>query len=285
MQTPRSVRWLLVLLMLLTVTGCSTRFVYERIDWFVVWRMGGYVTLTGEQKSALKQDVQAQLDDVRANQLPEAAELLHGVARQVESGYVTAEQIDDRYQQMLAQYDDFMLGIVDPSMRFLQSLDDEQIVELFANLEDINQEMYEEYSGRTPEEREKNRNKSAIKSTQKWTGRLSDEQKLILTDALARMDDASEEWISYQREWQSRFRTLIETRPPDVEYRAELTQLFVYPRDLHSEEYRARVEANRQILNGALAELLTGLTDKQRKRMVDELDSLADDLEKLSQYQ
>jgi hypothetical protein len=57
----------------------------------------------------------------------------------------------------------------------------------------------------------------------------------------------------------------------------------VYPRDLHTEEYRATVDANRVILNEALADLLTNLTDRQRKRTVKKLDGYADDLEKLSE--
>lgn len=285
MQIPRSVRWLAAVLVLVTVTGCSTRFVYERIDWFVVWRIGGYVTLTSEQKENLKEDVQAHLDYVRVNQMPAAARLLRDMQADLNSGYVTAEMIDGRYNDMLAQYDEFMLGIIEPSMRFLRSLDEEQIAELFENLEKINQEMYEEYSGRTPEEREKNRNKSAVKGMQDWTGKLSDDQKQILRDALARMDDASEQWIDYQREWQRRFRELLETRPPEEEYRRELTQLFVYPRDLHSPEYRARVDGNRAILNDALAELFTNMTDKQRSRMTDELERWAEDLDRLAAYE
>ena len=272
----------LVLLVVLLLSGCSTRFFYDRIDWFVVWRVGGYVTLTKEQKVALKTDVQEHLDYVRVNQVPEAAATLTSIARDVESGGVTADMIESRYQQILARYDEFMLGIVPLSMRFLQSLSDEQVTELFENLEEINAEMYDEYSGRTPEEREKNRNESAIKSTEEWTGRLSEPQRLILTDALARMDDASEQWIDYQREWQARFRTLIETRPPDDEYRRELTDLFVYPRNFHSPEYRQRVDGNRGILNDALAELVTGLTDKQRGRMVDKLEGYASDLSRLA---
>jgi hypothetical protein len=61
-----------------------------------------------------------------------------------------------------------------------------------------------------------------------------------------------------------------------------LTLLFVYPRSFHSPEYRARVDANRIIFNNMLAELLTGLTDKQRSRAVDKLDGYADMLRKLS---
>jgi hypothetical protein len=245
--------------------------------------MGEYVTLKPEQKTELKTDVQEHLDYVRVHQMPPAADLLRLTARDVEAGYITPEMIDERYLEMLAMLDEFMLGLVDPSMRFLRSLDEEQIQELFENLEEINEEMYEEYSGRTAEEREDNRNKSAIKSTQKWTGRLSNEQKQLIKDALAEMQDASEQWITYQREWQRRFRVLIESRPPEDEYRRELTQLFVYPRELHTEEYRATVDANRVILNEMMADLLTNLTDRQRKRMVKKLDGYADDLEKLSE--
>lgn len=283
MPLSSSVRRAVVVVALLSLAGCSSNFVYERIDWLVVWRVGKYVSLTSEQKESLQADVQAHLEYVRVYQMPLAADLLTRTAREVEAGQVTPEMIDARYREMLAELDNFMLGIVPMAMDFLRSLDEEQVAELFENLEEINQEMYEEYSGRTSEEREKNRNKSAIKSTQEWTGRLSKEQKQLLTDALARMEDSSEQWIEYQREWQRRFRTLIETRPPEDEYREELTQLFVYPRNFHSDEYRRQVDANRKIFNEAFAELLTGLTDKQRKRMVGELDDWAEVITKLSQ--
>jgi hypothetical protein len=279
----RNVRWACVILSLLVLSACTTRFFYNRVDWFVVWKLGDYVTLTDVQKTDLKADLNDHLEYVRVNEMPRVAEVLNKTAREVESGYITTDMIDARYSELLVIYDDFMLGIVPLSMRFLRSLDDEQVQELFEKLEEVNQEMYEEYSGRNPEEREKNRNKSAVKSTENWTGRLSSEQKQILKDALARMSDSSEQWITYQREWQRRFRVLITERPPEDEYLAELTRLFVSPRDLHSRAYRNRVDANRAILNVALVDLLNGLTDKQRKRTLKKLDGYAKDLTKLSQ--
>ena len=118
---------------------------------------------------------------------------------------------------------------------------------------------------------------------QRFTGRLSSEQKFLITDARARMADSSEEWIEYQREWQRRFRALVENPPPSQAFRDELTLLFVYPRSFHTPEYRATVDANRAIFNDMLAELLTGLTDKQRSRVVEKLDGYAGMLLKLSE--
>ncbi len=269
----------------LFLTSCSTGFLYSKLDTFIVWQVGDYVSLTDAQKRALKSDVQAQLEYVRRNEMPRAAAIFEQSARDLDANRVTAELLDRRYDESLLVYDDLIGGIVPLSERLLRSLDEEQIAEFFANLEDANDEMYEEFSGRTPETREKNRNKSAIKSIQEFTGRLSKEQRLLVTDALSRMQDASEEWIDYQRLWRLKFRELVESRPPEDEYLRVLTELFVYPRKLHSEEYRQRVHDNRMILNDMLEELLAGLSDRQRGRAVRKLDGYAEMLRELAAAQ
>ena len=268
---------------LLGASACSTRFLYEKLDWFVVWKIGSFVTLKDDQNAELKTGVHDHLEYVRRNDMPRIAEVLRQTSLEVEAGYVTAEMFDARYTEMLALFDEFMLGIVPISVKFLRSLDEEQVAELFENLEEINQEMYKEYSGRTLEERRKNRNESSIKGIQRFTGKLKPVQRHLITDSLADMGDASEQWIEYQREWQRRFRLLVETRPPEDEYRAELTRLFVYPRNFHTPEYRATVDANRLIFNDMMAELISGLTDDQRQRMAKKLAGWADGLIKLSE--
>lgn len=271
-----------VLLSSLLLSSCSSNFFYDKLDTLIVWQVQDYVRLTDPQKRALKADLQVQLDFIRRNEMPRAARLFERSARDLEAGDVTAALLDARYYEALELYDGLLGGIVPLSERFLRSLSEEQVAELFANLDELNDEMYDEYSGSTVAEREKNRNKSAIKSIQGFTGRLSNKQRSLVTDALARMDDASEEWIDYQRLWQSKFRELVQSRPPAKEYRQALTELFVNPRNLHSEEYRQRVHNNRMILNGMLEELLAGLSDRQRKRAVRKLDGYADMLDELA---
>jgi len=265
------------------LTACSARFLYNKLDTFIIWKLNSYVSLTGEQKQALRSDLQTHLDSLRLNDMPQFAALIDMAAREVEAGPVSAAQIDARYEQMMSLYDEFMLGIVPLTERFLRDLSAEQVDELFANLDEINDEMYEDYSGRTPEQREKNRNKSAIRGVSDFTGRLNDEQKRLITDALERMDDASVQWIDYQRTWQQRFRALVSERPPLEVYHDELTMLLVYPRSLHSAEYRRKVDGNRIILNDMLSELLTGLSDRQRARMVKKLDEYVELLTDLAE--
>ena len=267
---------------LLVVAGCSTRFLYNQLDSFIVWKVDDYVPLTSPQKAELKLQVSDQLEASRQDDLPRLAALLDEFAEEVESGAVTQASLDEGFVQMIALIDEFMLGIVPVAEWLLLDLSEEQVAEMFENFEELNQEMYEDYSGETAEERRENRNASAIKAAQRFTGRLTGEQKQLITDSLASMEDASEQWIEYQREWQRRFRDLVENPPPSAEFRQELTQLLVYPRSFHSAEYRAIVDSNRQIANVMMAELITGLSDRQRARAVDKLRGYSDLLKKLT---
>ena len=262
--------------------GCSTRFFYDRIDTYIVWQVGSYVSLDKTQKADLKKRVSDYLNIVRLDELPRAAELLTAISADLNSGRVTPQMIDVRFHEMLALSEEVMIGIVPDADWLLQTLSDDQIRELADSLQELNDEMYEEYSGRTEQERRERRNKSSVSAIERFTGRLNDSQKQLVAGALQQMTDSSEQWIAYQREWQRQFIELIASPPPDPQFREQLTVLLVYPRSLHSPEYTAAVEANRAIFNVMMAELLNGLTDRQRGRMTDTLTGYAETLLRLS---
>ncbi len=97
------------------------------------------------------------------------------------------------------------------------------------------------------------------------------------------MSDASEEWISYQRQWQQRLRELVESDLDDASFRAELTDLFVNPRSLHSPEFRAAVDSNRTIFNRMIADLFASLDDSQKARAADKIRGYANTLNRLAE--
>ncbi|NND54837.1 MAG: hypothetical protein HKN56_07690 [Gammaproteobacteria bacterium] len=273
---------LLTCALTLLLGGCSSRFFYDRIDAFIVWKLGDYVTLTDAQKLTLKNDIQAHLDGVRENELTRIAALISEFAGDFESLPVPASRFELRYQQSMELYDEIMLGLVPLTERFLRGLSEAQIEEFFTRLDEANEEMYDEYLGRTPEDREKARNKSAVKGIQDFTGRLRKDQKLLVTDTLARMEDASDEWIAYQQEWRDQFRALVTRAPEGEAYTEKLTELMVYPRQLHTPEYRERVDRNRVMLTDMLSELSAGLSDRQQRRTMKELNGYVELLHNLA---
>ena len=66
---------LIAILLLISVTACSTRFLYNKIDTFVVWKIGSFVSLSKAQKEELKLQVGDQLEQVRQDELPRVAQV------------------------------------------------------------------------------------------------------------------------------------------------------------------------------------------------------------------
>jgi hypothetical protein len=275
-------QFLLSILMLVLLASCSTRFLYDRLDWLISWQVNSLVALTPEQEEAFRSDLRAYLETVREDELPRIAADIDSLSFDVASNALTEAKLEGYYQRMLAEADTLMIGMVPLSVSFLKQLSPAQQEELFASLTEFNDEVYEEYSGVTPEERRKNRNKSSIRGIQRFTGRLSKEQKSLVDESLTSMADASEEWVAYQRQWQARFFQLLKDNPREQEYSERLTELFVYPRNFHTPEYRTRVDSNREIVNAMLAQLSADLTDKQRRNTVTKLNGYAELLNRLA---
>ena len=48
-------RWVMVALLGLTLTGCSTKFIYNWLDWAIEWEVADYVDLNRQQEAQLEQ--------------------------------------------------------------------------------------------------------------------------------------------------------------------------------------------------------------------------------------
>lgn len=272
------------LAVLISISGCSTRFMYNQLDWAAVWYLDRYFSLTEEQETELRAAVDRNLEWHRYTQLPRYAEFCRQLDREA-GGQLTPELMRARYDEMLTFWDDFMLHIIPDTQVFLMNLTPEQIDEVVEKMEESNQEMHEEYSGNTAERRQQRRDRASIRGIQMFTGKLNKEQKEFIKASTASMLDASEDWIDNRRMWQQRFRQLLKEQPPPHEFRAELTELFVYPRNAHDEDYRRRVEYNLDIFFNMVVTLDGMLTDSQRKRMSRRLNNYARDFELLAAAQ
>ena len=280
----RRLALLFLLPILLSVSGCTTRFIYNRLDWVTVWYMDRYFSLTHEQETKLRGLVARNLDWHRRTQLPRYAEFCRQLDRQT-GGRLTPETMRARYDEMLTFWDDFMLHVIPDAQVFLMSLTPAELETAFEKMEEANQELYDEYSGDTKQRRQKRRDKAAIRGIQMFTGKLNKQQQELVKASTASMLDASEDWIENRRVWQQRFRQLLESQRPPDEFRAELTELFVYPRNAHDEDYRRRVEHNLDIFFHMVVTLDRQLTNAQRKRMSRRLNNYARDFELLAAAQ
>ena len=274
---------LLLLVLALVLGGClSTRFIFNQVDWLMVWYLSDVFSLEKEQKKALSQVVNRNLDWVRTEQLPQYAEMLRVVDAGINDGSLSVAQLDSQFSQMLSMWDVFLRQVIPDMASFLGDLSDQQVADFVSKSEVKNEELWEEYAGETPEKRVERRLKSAIKNLQRFTGKLNDQQVALVAGHLERMYDNSAEWMQGRRQWQANFQALVLERPPRDQFIARLEAMILDPNAVDSEDYRRKVDANKTILMEMFVDLTGQLDAKQKQRMSQRLNDFADDFDALA---
>ena len=247
---------------MLTLGACSaTRFAYNQLDWLIVWYIDDYFALNDEQREALSASVRRNLDWHRQSELPRYAEFCRRAEAEWTSA-LTTETLERSYDELIDYWDALFDRLMPDIAEFLLSLDDEQIDQFVAKIEENNDEMRKEYSGETPDQRLRQRQKAIVKVTERFVGRLSRQQRNVVRQYASDLHDNSEEWMAGRRIWQQRFTSLLRERPDD--FAAQLRDIMLDPNQFDSADYRRRVDENRALIFDLYEVLLTDLSDRQR---------------------
>jgi hypothetical protein len=280
---PRLVRVALVLGALAVVGACSSGFVYNRLDRIVSWYVNGLVSLEDAQERQLRVAVSRTLDWHRATQLPAYIRVLEEMAEEA-GAPLSAARLEQRYQQVSVWIDAFLRHANPDVAALLRTFSAEQVSELAESLAEDTEDLEEDYAGRTAEIRHEQRVRGAIRALQRFTGRLSAEQRELVARRLAGMHDVSGEWLERRRHWQERFLLLLRADSRDAAgFEAALLDLVLHPDQFDTPGYRRRVEENRGIVVTMVAELSTTFTPRQHERSAQKFRDLAGDLQEIAE--
>lgn len=267
---------LTTLLLAFGLAGCTSGLVYDRVDWIVAWYVDGFVTLDDAQDERLSGLVAETMDWHRRTQLPRYVELLDALAAEADRP-VDAATVARRYAEVEDLLDVLVVRVTPGAAALLAGLTPAQREELAASFAEDNEELREEYSGSTPQEREARRTRAAIKALQRFYGRLSPAQRALVTARLAPLADVSEQWLERRQHWQERFLGIL-AAPPAGGLAQALRDLALDPDQFDTPGYREQVEANRRAVFAMLAELSATLSPDQRRHMRRKLEGYSKDL-------
>jgi hypothetical protein len=277
-------RWrlpMLAILASLLLTGCVVRIAYNQLEWLTRWSVSGYLDLDDSQERMVREIIGRNLAWHRTTELPQYAAYMRELRAGL-SGQVSAEFMARQYATTLVIWDRTLLQISPDIAQLLLTLSDEQVSEFFAEIEERNAELAEEYSGYRPEERRKKQDRSIVRAFRWFTGALSRDQEVLVKSYTAGMHDLTEQWLQRRRAWQAAFRELMENRADNVAFERQLTDLLLDPNQFDSTEYRRLVAANREIAFAMSADVLSSLSPKQKKHLDERLSSLAEDFDVLA---
>ena len=277
----RILRFSLVVLCSVLLTGCGVRFVYNQLDWLIPWYLEDYVDLERDQETLFEERLQSYLAWHRTDQLPRYSAFLHQVADRAEKGLTHEDiaEIEDQTEQFAQALMDRMLNdLID----LLETASDEQIEQLFQRLEKDNKEYRREYIDVSADKQKKQRYKEVVKYAERWTGRLSDEQVKQIGEWVVQFELMGPEIEAARLAWQDEFRRVLALRSDRKRYETAFKKLISNPDFGRSDELKRKLAYNSELAVKLYLQLDRTLTQRQREHMVKKLRNYADDFQLLS---
>ena len=273
-----------IFLLAVLLSGCGPRLVYPHLDWLIPWYVSDYISLDSDQKSMLEDRLAKQLDWHCRTQLPAYAGALREMGQDLtdSSRPVTVATLQTYNARFMDLWKELIQQVAPDITAILTTSTDEQIHELFKNLEKQNQKFKEKYVDLPREELSQNRQKRMLKHIKYWISRPNPGQILVVEEWNTQLTPIGVEWLENRQTVQSEARRLLSGRHDDSGFQAAMLDLIINPERWRSVEYQSKIDGNTGITISYLAKLIRMLTEDQRSYLQDRVESLAADFEALS---
>jgi hypothetical protein len=232
----------------------------------------------------LQQRLLKQLDWHCRTQMPTYAKTFRAIGRDFANADqpINDSKIRFHYNELMGLWKGLMKQIGPDIRDILITASNEQIDELFDNLSKQNQEFKEEYVDLAIPQLNEKRQKRITKRLKSWISNLTHEQKEAVSAWSRQMVPISEDWLQNRELIQADARRLLARRNSSPEFRAALLDLIVNPDQMRTPVYQAKVNANIEITINSLIRLDRLLSPQQRSHLLNRIESLAADFDKLS---
>lgn len=159
---------------LLLLSACSTKFTYGFLDWAIEWEIAKYTKLTKEQRQYTHKAIDEFHRWHRQTQLPAYADYLEGLQQRLnKNSTITGKQLHRESDSAQLLIDSSLEYFIPIAVTTFASLSDPQIDEFFDNLLKEREEYIKKYISAKPAKIHKNRVNKLKDYVTHWTGRLT----------------------------------------------------------------------------------------------------------------
>jgi hypothetical protein len=257
----------LMLLVLLTLSACTTKMAYNFLDWAIEWKVQRMVKLQGEQKILTQKAIKDFHHWHRTTQLPQYADYLHHLQKRLNDGPITAQEIHAETDKVQLLADQSVEKVLPDAAEVLAMLSDAQVNELLKSVAEERDEYKEEYVDPSTSKRHKLYYKKFLKHAQDWLGTLSKAQKEQVKTWSEQLEPFETLNLEQQKIWEKDLATLLAQRQDKAALLKGLQNLMFHRTDNWQPELEAILDRNQAMSYQLIADLLNGMSEAQRKHM------------------
>lgn len=270
----------LVIIFILTISGCSSSLAYKNLDWLAYWYIDEYIQLTEEQKAIVDQNLTIWLAWHRQQELPRYLANLNELTSDIVSQQFSIEKLTYHQEILLQHWQRMKAKLVPDLVLMAPLLSAQQVSELFVTLDKKNAEEREEIQEKfalSPKQQQNNAEKRYNKNLTRWLGKLTSEQETVTAEKESYLQPNDILWLEYRERYQTELKTLFEQADRSKPFNEQLFQLLMAPEVFRSNKLNQINADNSARFKFLLLTVLKMTTAKQRKKLVREINEFAKD--------
>lgn len=262
--------------------GCSVRMAYSQLDWLVPWYLRDYVMLDAGQRNLLDRQLSARLDWHCRTHLAEYAATLREAQTTLAADRIGSSDLLPYLARGEGWWREILAALEDDARVLLPALSDEQVDELQQAFERRQREARKEFLGGDDAAQREARIARMEKRLQRWFGRLTTEQRVLIGVWSDALEPTTEAWLDERARWQADVLDALRVRADGAAFAPRVAAFMAPAQDEPTPGYRARQAHNRDRSLVLLAEVFNTATPAQRQRLQRELEGLAAQFERLA---
>jgi len=273
-------RNLIVIFTLLLLSACSSKIIYNNLDWITYWYIDDYVTLTSEQESEFDPALQQFLLWHRKSELQSYINQIKRIQQDINNG-IKQSDIKEHFQVLIGFWQTILVRIEPGLVRLAYSLTDEQVEQFLNATEQRNRDQIEEHEGLSSDKRLNKRLVKIENRIESYTGNLSPAQKQLIKNSNAQLLSTFDEWITYRRIWADSIKEAYALKESKPAFEKALSGSILQADSLRSDQFLKKIEHNQQLWTVTLEQLINSLNKKQLKKLNNKLQNIIEDLQAL----
>ncbi|MBC3764589.1 DUF6279 family lipoprotein [Neptunicella marina] len=277
-------RWAGILGLLLLVTGCSSKFAYNNLDWISYWYIDDYIDLSRLQKQQVDKKLNLWLSWHRKEELARYKQQLETLKSLRYQGPLTAGQWLEQFEQGREHWYRFRDRVIPDLVSLAHLISDEQVDSIFAELDKQNNKSIKRRQDKSANEKLEERIEDTRENIEEFVGHLNAKQLDMIQQAAPQFNSAFKAWIAYRQAFQQACKEMLLQREKMADFDQQFLHLLGHPEEFQDQSFISLVEQNRMLYARLVADIDQTLTPAQVAKLNRELDDLIEDLDDLIQH-
>ncbi len=265
----RSLRWFIASgLVLLVLTGCSPKSIYNRLDILIPEYVEGLVSLDDALEFKVEQRAEILVQWHRKTQLEQYADFLQVLQNDFGPG-LTEARIEQHSQTVEGFWQALSARLNDDMAELLPQLSLEQRVELFSSIDGKNTDFREDYVELDREDKLEQYEESTLDTFENWLGDLTDAQEDLIIATVPELRSSAAQRLEMRLQWQQSIRAILVSADSERQKTKQLRKYFADFDSRNDPLVREIFEQNKQVMSRLVVSVLQTATADQKEYFTD----------------